>query len=139
MLSTFYKPFLADIKSKDKIEKVTNLGDADAKFKCPVCGSPMIIKLSRGGKFLSCSRYPDCQGALTMEGQEIKKDAPIGTDPETGLPIFVMIGKYGPYVQLGERAKGKGSTKAKKPRMSSIPKGKDLASVTLEDSFQVLI
>ena len=38
----------------------------------------MIIKLSRGGKFLSCSRYPDCDGALTMDGEEIKKDAPVG-------------------------------------------------------------
>ena len=138
MLGDFYKPFLADVKSKEKMDKVTNLGDADSKFKCPICGSDMIIKLSRGGKFLSCSRYPDCDGALTMSGEEIKKDAPIGIDPESGLPIFVNIGKYGPYVQLGERAKGKGSTKAVKPKMSSIPKGKDLATVTLADALTYL-
>ena len=138
MLGDFYKPFLKDVKSKEKMDKVTNLGDAEAKFKCPTCGSPMIIKLSRGGKFLSCSRYPDCDGALTIDGQEIKKDVPIGLDPESGLPIFVNIGKYGPYVQLGERARGKGSTKAVKPKMSSIPKGKDLATITLEDALTYL-
>jgi DNA topoisomerase-1 len=138
MLGNFYKPFLREVKSKEKMDKVTNLGDAEAKFKCPICGGPMIIKLSRGGKFLSCSRYPDCDGALTMDGQEIKKDAPIGVDPETGLSIFLNIGKYGPYVQLGERAKGKGSTKAVKPRMASVPKGKDLATVTLEDALKYL-
>jgi DNA topoisomerase-1 len=105
MLTKFYKPFLADVKSKEKMDKVTNLGDADPKFKCPVCGSPMIIKLSRGGKFLSCSRYPDCDGALTMDGHEIKKDEPIGFHPDSGLPIFVNVGRYGPYVQLGEMPK----------------------------------
>ncbi|MFA5889021.1 MAG: type I DNA topoisomerase [Candidatus Paceibacterota bacterium] len=149
-LKTFYKPFLADVKSKDKIDKVNNLGDADAKMKCPVCQGPMIIKLSRGGKFLSCAKYPECQGALTMDGQEIKKEEPIGTDPETGLPIYILIGKYGPYVQVGERAKAKsrtelrsgtgrkGSTKAVKPKMASIPKGKDLSTVTLQDALTYL-
>ena len=142
MLKTFYKPFLADVKSKEKIDKVNNLGDADASLKCPTCGGPMIIKLSRGGKFLSCAKYPECEGALTMDGQEIKKEEPIGTDPESGLPIFIMIGKYGPYVQVGERVKGKakkkGSKKALKPRMASIPKGKDLSTVTLEDALTYL-
>ena len=84
-----------------------------------------------------------------MEGQEIKKDEPIATDPETGLPIFVLIGKYGPYVQLGERVKkpkrsgGNKSDKASatiapKPRMASIPKDKDLSTVTLADALKYL-
>ncbi|MCX6702212.1 MAG: type I DNA topoisomerase [Candidatus Zambryskibacteria bacterium] len=135
-LKTFYKPFLADIKSKEKIDKVNNFGDADVSFKCPTCGGPMIIKLSRGGKFLSCAKYPDCQGALTMDGQEIKKEEPIGIDPESGLPVFIMIGKYGPYVQVGERAKG--SKKTQKPKMASIPKEKDLSTITLTDALKYL-
>lgn len=137
-LKTFYKPFLADVKSKDKMAKVTNMGDADPKYKCPVCGKSMIIKLSRSGKFLSCSTYPDCEGALTMDGVEIKKDEPIGVDPETNLSIYVMFGKYGPYVQLGERVKGKGSKKAEKPRMASIPKDKDLTTVSVKDAMKYL-
>lgn len=140
MLTKFYTPFLKDVKSKDKIDKVTNLGDADPKFKCPVCGSSMIIKLSRGGKFLSCSRYPDCDGALTMEGKEIKKQEPIGNDPETGLPIFINIGKYGPYVQLGEMSKEKTKKGEKKikPKMASIPKDKNPEEVTLKDALKYL-
>ncbi|TSC70414.1 MAG: DNA topoisomerase I [Parcubacteria group bacterium Gr01-1014_46] len=137
-LKTFYKPFLAEVKEKDKTGKVTNMGDADASMKCPVCGKSMIIKLGRSGKFLSCSTYPDCDGALTMDGHEIKKDEPIGVDPETGLGVFVLVGKYGPYVQLGQRVKGKGSKKAVKPRMASIPKEKNLTEVTMEDAMKYL-
>jgi DNA topoisomerase I len=137
-LKTFYKPFLADVKAKDKMDKVTTMGIADPKYKCPVCGKSMIIKLGRSGKFLSCSTYPDCEGALTMDGHEIKKDEPIGTDPETGLGVYILVGKYGPYVQLGQRVKGKGSKKAVKPRMASIPKEKNLTEVTMQDAMKYL-
>lgn len=77
-LSTFYKPFHKDVKSKEKLEKATNLGDADPKFKCPKCGGPLMIKLGRGGKFMSCKKYPDCDGALTIEG------VPLEGPKETG-------------------------------------------------------
>jgi len=102
-LREFYIPFAREIKNREKTAKITTLGDADAKYKCPVCGSPMIIKLGRGGKFLSCSRYPDCNGALMLDGTEIKKGTPIGFDPATSLPIYVLVGRFGPYVQLGEK------------------------------------
>ena len=71
-LRDFYGPFLKDVKSKEKLEKATNLGDAPENIKCPKCGSSMIIKLSRGGKFYSCSKYPDCDGALMLDGTELK-------------------------------------------------------------------
>ena len=122
-LSEFYGPFQKDVKSKEKLAKATNLGQADPKFKCPKCGtSPMEIKLGRNGKFLSCSRYPDCDGALTLEGHEFKKDEPIGTDPTTGLPIFVLNGRFGPYVQLGVEVK-KPKKKAAKKRSPKAPSG----------------
>ncbi len=121
-LSDFYKPFHKEVLSKEKVAKATNLGAADPKFKCPKCGtSPMEIKLGRNGKFLSCSRYPECEGALTLDGMEFKKDEPIGTDPTTGLPIFVLNGRFGPYVQLG--VKPPKVKKARKPRVKKPKKG----------------
>lgn len=146
-LKDFYAPFLKEVKSKEKIEKATNLGEAPKEFKCPVCGSPMIIKLGRGGRFLSCSRFPDCTGSLTMEGVEIKADEPLGTDPESGLPIYLKTGRFGPYVQIGpavaEAKSGKEEEKKKKTKKealkrASVPKNKDLSSVTLEDALQYL-
>ncbi len=138
VLSEFYTPFLKQVKEKQKLDKATTLEKADEKYKCPKCGSAMIVKLGRGGKFLSCDRYPDCDGALTIDGLEIKKDEPIGIDPESGLPIFTMIGRFGPYVQLGEmppKVKGKKQTK---PRMASIPKEVDPTTVTVEMATKYL-
>src|SRR3990167_1573100 len=104
-LKDFYGPFHKDVKAKEEIAKLTNLGAAPDEWKCPVCGSPMIIKLSRGGKFMSCERYPDCTGARRIDGSVVEPNKSIGTDEKTGLPIFVMEGRFGPYVQLGEKTK----------------------------------
>ncbi len=71
-LRDFYGPFLKEVKSKDKLEKVTNLGNAPDNIQCPKCGAKMITKLSRVGKFYSCSKYPDCDGALMLDGSELQ-------------------------------------------------------------------
>jgi len=71
-LKDFYTPFLKEVKSKEKIEKVTNMGKAPNGEKCPICGADMIIKLGKGGKFLSCEKFPECTGARTMEGKELE-------------------------------------------------------------------
>lgn len=68
-LTDFYTPFEKAIKSKEKIEKITNLGKAPPELKCPVCDAGMIIKLSKSGKFYSCEKFPECQGARTIEGK----------------------------------------------------------------------
>ena len=144
-LREFYKPFSKDVKEKEKTAKLTNLGDADPKLKCPVCGAGMVIKLGRGGKFLSCEKFPDCKGMRNIDGSEIKEAETIGTDPVTDLPVFVMDGRFGPYVQLGgQNSKSEApnskekKTKKEKPRRSSIPKDKDPKSVTLEDALKYL-
>jgi DNA topoisomerase-1 len=56
----------------------------------------------------------------------------LGTDPETGLPVTLRTGRFGPYVQLGE-AEGE-----EKPKRSSIPKGMDAATLTLEQALSLL-
>ncbi len=119
-LSDFYIPFIKDVKEKDALAKATNLGDADVKFSCPVCGSNMTIKLGRAGKFLSCSRYPDCNGALMLDGTEVPKDRVIGIHPETNLEITVKTGRYGPYVQMGETVKAPKKPRKKKPTKKEL-------------------
>lgn len=137
-LREFYTPFHADVVAKENIPKLTNLGAGPAEFPCPVCGSTMVIKLGKSGNFLSCSRFPDCNGSRLIDGSEVKDDEPIGLHPETKEPIFVLNGKYGPYVQLGatpEKIKGK---KAPAPRRAGLPAGVKPADVTLADAVKYL-
>ena len=98
-LKDFYTPFQKEVKSKDKIEKITNLGDAPAHMKCPVCGHKMIIKLGKGGKFYSCERFPDCVGARTLEGKELEGPKDTGElCPKCGKGNLVTReGKFGMF------------------------------------------
>jgi len=98
-LSSFYAPFIKDVKSKEKIEKITNLGAAPAEMKCPVCGGDMIIKLGKGGKFLSCEKFPDCAGARTIDGKELEGPKDTGEMcPKCGKGNLVTReGKFGMF------------------------------------------
>lgn len=98
-LSDFYAPFVKEVKSKDKIEKITNLGKAPEHLKCPTCGGDMIIKLGKGGKFYSCEKFPDCNGARTMEGKELQGPKDTGElCPKCGKGNLVTReGKYGMF------------------------------------------
>lgn len=138
-LTDFYGPFKIDVDSKENIPKLTDLGPGPAQFPCPECKSNMVIKLGRNGTFLSCARFPDCNGARMIDGSELKPDAPVGTHPETGEDIFVMNGKFGPYVQLGpnpEKVKGK---KMPSPKRASLPTGMKPEDVTLTDAVKFLL
>jgi DNA topoisomerase-1 len=57
----------------------------------------------------------------------------LGLHPETGEPIFVLTGTYGPYVQLGEATETN-----KKPKRASLPKGISPDQVTLEMAVGLL-
>ena len=138
-LTAFYSPFKKAVDAKEHIEKITNLGEGPSEFPCPTCGSTMVIKLGRSGKFLSCSTYPTCDGARMIDGSQIKDDEPLGIHPDTGEEIYLLTGRFGPYVQIGktpEKVKGK---KAIPPKRASVPKGKVVSEVTLEDAVHYLI
>ena len=57
---------------------------------------------------------------------------PIGTDPDTGSPVYVKVGRYGPYVQRGE---SRGSAK---PHWVGLPGGVEPSDVTLEYALRLL-
>ncbi len=159
-LTEFYGPFEKAVRAKDKLPKATSLGDSGAEFPCPLCGSPMENKLGRGGVFMSCKKYPDCMGARTEDGHELKQDEPIGNHPDTGEAIYIKTGRFGPYVEMlrpseasakgardekphsakasrggGKRGRGRPRVAAKR---ASIPKGTDLSQVTLADAVRYL-
>ncbi|NJO41486.1 MAG: type I DNA topoisomerase [Cyanobacteria bacterium RU_5_0] len=57
----------------------------------------------------------------------------VGLHPETGEPIYMLIGPYGPYVQLGDKTDDN-----PKPKRASLPKGTNPQDVTLETAVRLL-
>ena len=108
-LADFYAPFTEAVKSKEKIEKITNLGKAPDNLTCPTCGSEMIIKLGKSGKFYSCEKFPECTGARTIEGKELEGPKDTGElCPKCGKGNLVTReGKFGMFTACSKFPKCK--------------------------------
>ena len=111
---------------------------------CPACGNGRLgLKLGRYGSFIGCSNYPECQFTrrLAVEGGEgdgeVLKDGmrTLGPHPETTEDVTVRRGPYGLYVQQGEPDP---NDKKAKPRRTSLPKGVDGDTITLEQALGLL-
>ena len=105
--------------------------------QCPRCveegreGGRLSLRGGRYGAFIACSNYPECAyrrkfGQPNGEGGA-GEDERMGTDPATGLEVHRKVGRFGPYVQLGD---------GKDARRASIPK--DLPDFDLEWALKLL-
>ena len=106
---------------------------------CPSCTNGRLsLKVGKFGAFIGCSNYPECRYTRQLadtngEKASLSGEAKVlGADPETGLEITLRIGRFGPYVQLGESDGGE------KPKRASIPKGTDPEHIDLERALALL-
>ncbi|AQS53099.1 DNA topoisomerase 1 [Jeotgalibaca dankookensis] len=66
VIDEFYKPFEEHVvKAESEMEKI-EIKDEPAGFDCEVCGSPMVIKIGKYGKFYACSNFPECRNTKAI-------------------------------------------------------------------------
>lgn len=102
--------------------------------QCQACADGRLsLKTSKFGAFVGCSNYPLCKYTRQLNQEagdgQAAQDGPLGADPVTGLNVFLKIGRFGPYVQLGEEAT---------PKRSSLPKGWTVAQIDLAAALKLL-
>jgi DNA topoisomerase-1 len=111
---------------------------------CPSCNKGRLgLKLGRYGSFLGCSNYPECQFTrrLAMESGEGEAETlkegmrTLGKAPDSTEDITVRRGPWGLYVQQGEPDP---NDKKAKPKRTSLPRGMDGETITLEQALGLL-
>lgn len=112
MIKEFYEPFHKNIEEKEKTLKKSDIVNEETDEICDKCGSKMVIKLGRFGKFLSCSNYPECKNAKPLKGEEgdekqkeddettkdLKKKFKDKKCDKCGNPMVVKTGRFGPFL-----------------------------------------
>jgi DNA topoisomerase-1 len=155
VLRDFWRDFTAaigeikDLRVGDVLEALNEMlgphvfpdkGDGSDPRTCPVCGTGRLsLKISgKYGAFIGCGNYPECRYTRQLTDQSNGDPAAgpdgklLGYDPESGMPVTLRTGRFGPYLQLGD------ATEDEKPKRASIPKGIDAATIDLEKALQLL-
>jgi len=103
MLRKFYGPFKKNLK-----EAETNLVHAKAEtvpapeqFKCPQCGSGLVYRFGKNGRFLSCATYPACNYASPVDREGNPRPAAETVDiacAKCGGAMTKRVGRFGPFL-----------------------------------------
>ncbi len=110
----------------------------------PEDGEPIYVRVGRYGPFIEQGERrgslredmaPDeltVETALELLSQAAQAEEPLGHDPETGKPVYLKVGRFGPYVQRGT------PEDEEKPKNASLLKGMKPEDVTLEVALRLL-
>ncbi|MEZ5708889.1 MAG: type I DNA topoisomerase [Blastomonas sp.] len=110
--------------------------DGSDPRQCPQCGDgKLALRGGRFGAFVACSNYPECrftrrfaQGGNAGANEDTGPEQ-LGEHPETGEMVTRKVGRFGPYVEMGE---------GKEAKRSSIPKDVPTEDLGLEWAVKLL-
>lgn len=74
---------------------------------------------------------PQVERTLNEKTEHRVGERELGTDPQSGKPVSVKIGRYGPIVQIGL------PTDEEKPRFANLAKGQSIETITLEEALEL--
>jgi len=116
VIKEFYEPFAKNIEKKKKEVKKSDIIKEKTDEKCDVCKADMVVKLGKNGKFLSCSRYPECKNARPMKAdlekeKELQKQYKDEKCDKCGSQMVIKNGRFGEFLACSEYPKCK-STRA---------------------------
>lgn len=110
----------------------------------PEGGEPVYVRVGRYSPFIEQGERtatlpedtpPDeltLEVALKLLNQAQQGEQPLGIDPESGKPVYLKVGRFGPYVQLGN------PEDEEKTKNASLLKGMDPADVDLDTALKLL-
>ena len=134
VLDSFWNNFEQLVNEKQSIER-KDVTQELLDENCPKCGKPLATRLGKRGRFIGCTGYPDCDYTRNLNGDDSEADArrELGNSAD-GLPVLLLRGPYGFYVQLGEVEEGA----KKKPKRVSWPKDLPVEDANLDLALQLL-
>ncbi len=102
MLQKFYGPFKESLeRAHEELQHAkAELVPAPDEYRCETCGSTLVYRFGKNGRFLSCSTYPDCNYAVPCDRDGRPKFAEYVNIacPATGRPMIKKSGRFGDFL-----------------------------------------
>ncbi len=74
---------------------------------------------------------PNVEKVMNSRSEHKAGERQLGTDPKTGKPVFVKIGRFGPVAQIGT------AEDKEKPSFAQLPKDKSIETITLDEALEL--
>jgi len=103
-LKDFYAPFAVDLDKAKKEMRNIKAEERPTDLVCEKCGSPMVVKWGRNGRFIACSNYPDCKNTSNFVEEangDINKVTEEVTDivcDKCGEKMVIKEGRFGRFL-----------------------------------------
>lgn len=101
VLEQFYKKFRKQLEAAQKLPHEKGKTEpAPKEYVCGKCGAPTVYRLGKGGRFMSCSRYPDCEWAapIDRDGKPRTVETADVACPKCGRAMTKRSGRFGPFL-----------------------------------------
>lgn len=102
MLSRFYGPFTQALERalEEMQHAKAEIEPAPKEYRCGKCGSDLVYRFGKNGRFLSCSRFPECNFAspIDREGRPRTADTVDVACPICGSAMQRRTGRFGPFL-----------------------------------------
>jgi DNA topoisomerase-1 len=133
-IDKFYKPFAKNLKQKDKEVDKKSITEEESEEICDKCGSKMVIKIGRYGKFYACSNYPECKNTKPINKDEKEIDEKC---PKCGSQMVEKHGKYGKFFACSNYPECKYIKKDEKNTGIACPECKDGSLIEKKSRFGI--
>lgn len=99
VLQEFYEPFKKSLEEAVQKMKHAKAETQPSEYTCPECKAPLEYRFGKNGRFLSCSRYPECKfGTPCDKDGRMLQDQPTEHKcPACGKPLVKKTGRFGPF------------------------------------------
>jgi DNA topoisomerase-1 len=120
VIREFYTPLAGELAAKGKAASEAKAGEVEQTDKvCEKCGSPMVVKRGRFGKFIACSNFPTCKNVLKAPKEPAEKVGRVC--PDDGGELVYRNSRWGKFIACSNFPKCKYTEKIKKEATDEKP------------------
>ncbi len=112
VVKNFYDPFSNDLARVEESKEKVKPKDIPTDALCEKCGSPMVIRWGKHGRFFACSAFPKCKNTKPLENHQsdirqiINNEQQINEICEKcGSPMVIKSGRYGKFLACSQYPK----------------------------------
>lgn len=117
-LKEFYDKFVPLLD--EAYEKMEKLAPQKTGELCPECGSELVYRNGKYGRFISCSNFPACKYTKSENEEETQSEE---TCPNCGSPMVMKKGRYGSFLACSNYPECKTIKKINAPKEEPKPTG----------------